>query len=586
MTSTITAALRALAVTLALLAAGQASAHEGHDHGAPPPPVSKTIAPRGEAVSEAFELVAVPRDGTLQLYLDRFRTGEPVIGATVEVDTPDGPKTAQATAERSYALPAPWLSKPGHYDLLVTVTAGDVVDVMPVSLDLPAPAAAAVTPAPVGAVQTVSDSVRAAVPEITHGLRERLAKQDPVLLTVAAGSFLLGILLMLVARGRRRVPVIAVLAITATVLLSATAFAHGDEDHGAEQKPIQGAALIERAPGEAAPADLAQRLADGSVFVPKPTQRLLELRTAMTEAGTYSRTIGLPGRVIPNPNASGVVQSSVGGRLSPPTSGLFPRLGTPVKKGDVLAYVTPPVARVDVSDMRQRQGELDQQIAIVQRRVERFSKLATSGAVAQVQLDEAQDELKGLRDRRTALDKIRSEPEPLIAPVDGVVAEASATAGQMANAGQMIFQIVDPKNLWVEALSFDALTAGQHATARLPDGRTFELTYQGSGLADRNQAIPVQFAIEGDASGLRVGQFLTVLAITDGQLSGLALPRAAVVRTSNGQDVVYEHTTAERYEARQVRIEPLDGNRVLIGGGIGPGKRVVVQGAELLDQVR
>ncbi|GMA80362.1 hypothetical protein GCM10025880_67790 [Methylorubrum aminovorans] len=135
-------------------------------------------------------------------------------------------------------------------------------------------------------------------------------------------------------------------------------------------------------------------------------------------------------------------------------------------------------------------------------------------------------------------------------------------------------------------MSFDALTAGQHATARLPDGRTFELTYQGSGLADRNQAIPVQFAIEGDASGLRVGQFLTVLAITDGQLSGLALPRAAVVRTSNGQDVVYEHTTAERYEARQVRIEPLDGNRVLIGGGIGPGKRVVVQGAELLDQVR
>ncbi len=77
-----------------------------------------------------------------------------------------------------------------------------------------------------------------------------------------------------------------------------------------------------------------------------------------------------------------------------------------------------------------------------------------------------------------------------------------------------------------------------------------------------------------------------MLAITDGQLSGLALPRAAVVRTSNGQDVVYEHTTAERYEARQVRIEPLDGNRVLIGGGIGPGKRVVVQGAELLDQVR
>ena len=67
MSSPIAAALRALAVALAVLVAAQASAHEGHDHGAPPPPVSKSIAPRGETASAAFELVAVPRDGTLTL---------------------------------------------------------------------------------------------------------------------------------------------------------------------------------------------------------------------------------------------------------------------------------------------------------------------------------------------------------------------------------------------------------------------------------------------------------------------------------------------------------------------------------------
>ena len=86
----------------------------------------------------------------------------------------------------------------------------------------------------------------------------------------------------------------------------------------------------------------------------------------MTEQATFHRMVELPGRVIPDPNASGVVQSSVGGRLSPATSGLFPRLGTTVKKGDVLAYVTPPVQAIDVSDMRQRQGELDQQIDVVE----------------------------------------------------------------------------------------------------------------------------------------------------------------------------------------------------------------------------
>jgi len=571
------AAYGAVALLAAVLA-GPVHAHEGHDHSAAPPPVSKTIAPRGEALSDAFELVAIPRDGTLTLFLDRFRTNEPVTGATIEVETPEDPKVAAVTPDGGYALPAPWLSKPGRHELVATVTAGDAVDVLTVGVTIPDPK---VTAAAAPAKPARAQAALARVTEVAHGVQERLMAKDPTLVAAVAAAFLLGVLVTALARGRRGAPAVALLAIGITLVLGTAAFAHGDEEHGA---PVQGAALIEpRAPGSS---DLAQRLPDGSVFVPKPTQRLLVLRTTMTEQGSFHRSVELPGRIIPDPNASGVVQSSVGGRLSPPPSGLFPRLGTKVRKGDVLATVTPPVQAVDVSDMRQRQGELDQQIAIVERRVERFRKLATTGAVAQTQLDDAVAELNGLRDRRAALDKIRQQPETLVAPVDGVVAQATAVAGQMAAPGAMVFQIVDPNRLWVEALSFDALTAAENATARLADGRTLKLAYQGTGLADRNQAIPVQFAVLGDASGLRVGQFVTVLAGTDTELSGLALPRSAVVRTGNGQDVVYEHTTAERFEARPVRVEPLDGGRVLVAEGIGPGKRVVTQGAELLDQVR
>jgi hypothetical protein len=109
-----TAALRALAVTLALLGAGSALAHEGHDHGAAPPPVTKSIAPRGEAASAAFELVAVPREGTLTLYLDRFQTGAPIANATLTVETPTGPVTAQAAEPGIYRLP------PGSASLAIT----------------------------------------------------------------------------------------------------------------------------------------------------------------------------------------------------------------------------------------------------------------------------------------------------------------------------------------------------------------------------------------------------------------------------------------------------------------------------------
>ena len=575
----IAAALGAAWLAVGALA-GPARAHEGHDHGAPPPPVSKSIAPRGEAASDAFELTAIPRDGKVTFYLDRFRTNEPVRGAVLEVETPEGQRTATETAGAAYVLPAPWLAQAGSHDLLVTITAGEAVDVLTVPLSIPQTQApvAAPTAAPAG---TAMAKASAAVTD----LKARLVAKDPVLMLTSAAAFLLGMLLTVLMRGRRSLPAVAVMAVFVTLALGTVAFAHGDEDHGTPSKgdPVQGAALLDPAQPSS---DLAQRLPDGSVFVPKPTQRLLVLRTTMTEQATFHRTVELPGRVIPDPNASGVVQSSVGGRLSPPSSGLFPRLGTTVKKGDVLAYVTPPVQAVDVSDMRQRQGELDQQIDVVERRVDRYRKLATTGAVAQTQLDDALSELKGLQDRRTALDKVRQQPEALVAPVDGVIAQASAVAGQMAAAGAMVFQIVDPNRLWVEALSFDALTTAQNATARFADGRTLSLVYQGTGLADRNQAIPVQFAVKGNTSGLRVGQFLTVLAGTDAEQSGLALPRAAVVRSGNGQAIVYEHVAAERFEARQVRVEPLDGTNVLVAEGVGAGKRVVTEGAELLDQVR
>jgi hypothetical protein len=346
--------------------------------------------------------------------------------------------------------------------------------------------------------------------------------------------------------------------------------------------------------GGAAPApsgeQRAQRQPDGTVFVPKPIQRIFGLRTIRTEPGTFARTIELPGRIIPDPNASGYVQTAVGGVLSPPPGG-FPRLGSQVNKGDVLAYVTPPIAAIDVSDMRQKQGELDQQIAIVQRRLARQESLVTSGAVARTTVEETRLELEGLKDRRAALDTVRSEPVPLIAPVAGTIADGTPITGQIAQSNAVVFHIVTPDRLWVEALSFDTVGGSGRATAKTGSGTPLALTFRGSGLADRSQSIPVHFSIDDDArglsaKGLRAGQFVTVFAETGEERTGIAVPRTAVVRAANGQDFVFEHTSAERFEPRPVRVEPLDAARVLIAAGLGGGQRVVVQGAELLDHVR
>jgi hypothetical protein len=544
--------LRARFAIAMLLAAGASlsSAHEGHDHGSPQPETPAHVAPRGEAISDYFELVAVASGKELVIYLDSFDSNAPVEGASIEVETPDGVATA---AERAgvYRLDAPWLRREAKVDLIFSVAAGGLSDILPLTLIAPGAIARP-------AISSIADRIAAVV--------------QPALMIAAFAGFALGIAVMMLKRRGRSISAL----IPAVVLTLYALEGRADGDHARPNPDAATAPLI---------GERAQRLPDGRLFVPKAVQRIFDVRTVRTEVAVHRRAVELPGRIIADPNSSGFVQAAVGGRLSAPEGG-FPRLGAQVKKDQVLAYVTPPMQAIDVSDMRQRQGELDQQIEIVGRRVARFERLAPSGAVAATQLEDAKLELQGLKDRRNALDKARREPEALLAPVSGVIAEGTPVAGQMAQPNAVIFHIVDPRKLWIEALSFDPLSGAETAAAKTASGRLLSLSYRGAGFADRNPSIPVHFAIEGDVSDLRAGQLVTVIVQTSDETQGIAVPRTSVVRSANGQDFIYVHVSAERFEPRAVRVEPLDGDRVLVLAGIEKGERIVTQGAELLDHVR
>lgn len=539
--------------------------HEGHDHG-PPAPVAVAAAPRAVASSDVFELVAVAKAGELTIYLDRFASNEPVPDASITAEMPQGSAEAKAVGDGTYQLAAAWAATPGRHDLILTVTTKDgAAEVLPLTLEVP----------PTAATQAGGSWLGTA---FAGGVSDGFATNNSSVMGAVGVAFIVGAAAGLFLARRRKTAAPLVIAGIAALLVAHDASAHEGEDHD------HGAPAANTQSAPAAAREIAQLLPDGSVFVPKSTQRILAIRTMFSEPAVYRRSIELPGRIIPDLNASGYVQAAVGGRLSPPEGG-FPRLGTRVKKGDVLAYVTPPLQAIDVSDMRQRQGELDQQISIVERRLARYETLAPSGAVARAQLDETRLELEGLKERRASLDKARRESEPLLAPVDGVIADGTPVAGQIAQTNAVVFHIIDPTRLWVEALSYEALPKLERATARVGEEQ-LTLAFRGAGFADRNQSIPIHFAIDGDAAGVRVGQFVTVLAETPAEQRGLAVPRTSLVRNGAGQDLVYEHVAAERFEQRPVRVEPLDGQRVLISQGLAAGKRVVVQGAELIDHIR
>ena len=546
----------------AAIVAGAASAraHEGHDHGAPPPPTSSTIAPRADASSADLELVAIARGDKLEIHLDTFRGNEPIDGAEIEIDGPGGILKPIAAGAGFYTVVAPFAAKPGSHDLAITISANGVVDVLTTTLK--------VSPSTQPQAVATPRQSWGIDPAFAQELSQRVGQPGTSLLVSLGLGFFAGVAVTALVLGRRR-------AAAGLILLALIPLA------------TPTGVLADSAPGIFSPGvaarDVSQRFPDGALFVPKPTQRILGLRTIFTEQRAHRRAIELPGRVIPDPNASGLVQAAVGGRLLPPPGGFKP-LGTPVKTGDVLAYVNPPISSADLTTQQQQARELDQQISVASRKFERLR--AIEKVIARGQLEDAELELKGLHERRANLARANKEPEPLMAPVDGIIAASNAVAGQMAEPNSIIFQIVDPARLWVEALSFEPQSTNEAAQGLFAGGKSIELAYVGTGLADRNQSVPVHFAIRSDTAGLRAGQFMTVLATTANDRTGIALPREAVLRGPNGQSIVYEHSNAERFVPREVRIEQLDAERVLIVAGIEPGKRVVTTGAELLNQIR
>jgi len=368
--------------------------------------------------------------------------------------------------------------------------------------------------------------------------------------------------------------------------LSGHAFAHGGEDHSHDAPaPVASPA---NAAG-AAMAEASQRLADGSVFVPKPAQRALGIRTAVAEKGEFSRVIELPGRVIADPNAGGRVQAAQAGTIAAGPNGIAV-VGQRVSRGQVLAWLVPAIDASSRADKQSSLAELSAQASVLEKRLARLEQL--EGSVPAKEIEQARIELEGLRARRAAIGGALGGRIALVAPVSGVVASSSVSVGQVVDAKELLFEIVDPNRLAVEALAFEAMSINKlgRATARAGESN-IGMDFVGAGLALREQALPVLFRIRREADGknaplLAIGQTVKVLAETGTRTAGVAVLAVAIGRNDANESVVWLHGTAERFVPRRVKTRPLDADRVLVTEGLAGGERVVTVGARALGQVR
>ncbi len=336
--------------------------------------------------------------------------------------------------------------------------------------------------------------------------------------------------------------------------------------------------------------DKARRRADGSFFVPKPLQRLFDLRTQKVETGEAALSSRLPGRIVPDPNAHGDVEASLIGRIEAPATGL-PVLGEEVKQGQILGYVTPSVGVVDRTQVRREVARLTNEIRLTAEGLELMKQFwfvpFRDGKIIQSEM-----RLEGLRRERAALMPMLQTQEALRASTDGVISVSNAINGRIVHPGEKIFEIVNPNRLWVEAIAADpdvAKTASQvdAAVALTPEGQALDIGFVGSGLALQQQAVPLMFRIDKPIDGLRVGRPVTVaIRSTQKSRSGIIVPHDSVVTGASGLEQVWEHVAPEVFVPRTVKTEAIDGRSVLITAGLTPGAQIVTRGTRLLIQLQ
>jgi multidrug efflux pump subunit AcrA (membrane-fusion protein) len=214
--------------------------------------------------------------------------------------------------------------------------------------------------------------------------------------------------------------------------------------------------------------------------------------------------------------------------------------------------------------------------------------MAERQVIAQGLVVEMEAELEGLYRRRELVRDTRVAPEVLRAPLDGVLALSHVVVGQVVQAQDLLFQIVDPKGLWIEAYDYagvDPAKLGQ-ATAVAGDNTAMKLSFEGWSRTLQQQATVLQFAIVNPPLSIRVGQPVTVTAQQGEAMTGIVIDRDAVVRGTNGETIVWRHDDPEVFEARTVRTQPFDATHTLIEAGLETGERIVIRGAEMINQIR
>ncbi len=173
----------------------------------------------------------------------------------------------------------------------------------------------------------------------------------------------------------------------------------------------------------------------------------------------------------------------------------------------------------------------------------------------------------------------------LTTPIDGVVTERTANAGEQTN-GRQLFTIMDASTVWADLAVFPAdrsrVKAGAHVTVRTADGGIARdgVVMHLSTLAEANQSVMARVALDNADGALVPGTHLTgEIKIAKHEVQ-LAVKRTGL-QSFRDFTVVYA-LIGDEYEVRMLELGREDHEWAEVLGGLTAGTRYVTTNSYLI----
>lgn len=337
---------------------------------------------------------------------------------------------------------------------------------------------------------------------------------------------------------------------------------------------------------------------------PKPAAGPPEVGIMTVQPQRVALTSELPGRTVPRlvaevrPQVSGIIQKRV-----------FTE-GSDVKAGQLLYQIDPASYEAAYASARAAQARAEATLGTVRLKAQRYQDLVKIKAVSQQDNDDAQATLKqaeaDVAAAKAAVEtaRINLAYTKVTAPISGRIGRSTVTDGALVTANQasalatiqqLSSMYVDvtqssaellklKQNLSSGLLKKDSATARARVKLLLEDGTPYPqpgiLKFSEVAVDPGTGSITLRADFPNPKQTLLPGMFVRAVVEEGVNEQAILVPQRGVTRNPKGEALAMVVGAEEKVEPRPIKVVRTVGDSWLVGEGLKPGDRVIIEGLQ------